>query len=184
MSNSIICPFTRTFKNPILLQKLVFLNLAASITRDFLASFISTFTIFSSHRFLHANMDYVVLLIVFKHRCNINWSVTVSQHQSIYLGLWNCIVYDTWNISASKVYCKTAEMYTAAHSLLYTNILFLSASDLTQMELFKVMVTSKSKLAFLLQYVQYIKIILRRNSCIALAINYIDSKIKCNIEEN
>lgn len=75
-------------------------------------------------------------------------------------------------------------MYTAAHSLLYTNILFLSASDLTQMELFKVMVTSKTKLAFLLQYVQYIKIILRRNSCIALAINYIDSKIKCNIEEN
>lgn len=72
-------------------------------------------------------------------------------------------------------------MYTAAHSLLYTNILFLSASDLTQMELFKVMVTSKSKLAFLLQY---IKIILRRNSCIALAINYIDSKIKCNIEGN
>lgn len=75
-------------------------------------------------------------------------------------------------------------MHTAVHSLLYTNILFLSASDLTQMELFKVMVTSKTKLAFLLQYVQYIKIILRRNSCIALAINYIDSKIKCNIEEN
>lgn len=55
-------------------------------------------------------------------------------------------------------------MYTAAHSLLYTNILFLSASDLTQMELFKVMVTSKTKLAFLSQYVQYIKIILRRNN--------------------
>lgn len=75
LSNSIICPFTRTFKNPILLQKLVFLNLAASITRDFLASFISTFTIFSSHRFLHANMDYVVLLIVFKHRC---WVISIG----------------------------------------------------------------------------------------------------------
>lgn len=52
-----------------------FLKLAANISRIFLSGFISSFSVFSPHCFLHANVDYAILLIVFKHGC---WVITIA----------------------------------------------------------------------------------------------------------
>lgn len=47
------------------------MKLAARKGRDFLTGFISSFTVFSPHCFLHANVDYAILLIMFKHGCSV-----------------------------------------------------------------------------------------------------------------
>lgn len=49
----------------------ILLKLVHSVSGDFLTGFISTFTVLSPHCFLHANVDYVILLIVFKHGCQV-----------------------------------------------------------------------------------------------------------------
>ncbi len=39
-----------------------FFKLAARLSRDYLTGFISSFTVFFPHCFLHANVDYAILL--------------------------------------------------------------------------------------------------------------------------
>lgn len=85
----------------ILISEPFFLKLAAGISRNFLTGFISSFSVFSPHCFLHANVDYAILLIVFKHGC---WVITIALPLCPNISLLikdfeKCLVYYTWHLS-------------------------------------------------------------------------------------